>query len=256
MDQAIEADLRAAARAFVEQPGEISVMIQRKGDADPCVAIDADRAMPSASLVKAAIACAAVAANDIDLHRPVAIAELDDTFYCSIIQAFDRSDHITLKALIGLMLIVSDNPATSAVLEAVGMDRVNHWLKQAGLTSTHLAVGFDDAALGTPLRANLTTAQDCLRLLQIIDTAPQYAVVKHMLANNLRNERIPKQLPDDVVIAHKTGTLNGLCHDIAIIESPRAAYRLVILADNLPDHHDFGTAIARFSQEIYELMSA
>ncbi|MCH9752944.1 MAG: class A beta-lactamase-related serine hydrolase, partial [Alphaproteobacteria bacterium] len=110
-------------------------------------------------------------------------------------------------------------------------------------------------ALGTPLRANRTTARDCLRLLRLIDTVPDYGFIKHMLANNLRNERIPKRLPDAASIAHKTGSLNGLCHDIAIIESPDAAYYLVVLADELPEDEDFQPEIARLSAEIYDLMS-
>ena len=254
MTELLKEALATCTRAFADRPGDIAVIVQSKSNPSLSIAVNADRAFPSASVVKAAIACAAAASN-VDLTSPVSIRDLDDTFYCSIIQAFDRGDRVSLKALIGLMLIVSDNPATSAVLDAIGMDRVNAWLKQTGLSNTNLEVGFDDDSLGTPLRANLTTAADCLRLLYVIDTDPAYAFVRHMLTNNLRNERIPKHLPDEAVIAHKTGTLNGLCHDIATIESPKAAYHLVILADGLPDGHDFTSDIARFSSEIYQLMA-
>jgi beta-lactamase class A len=219
------------------------------------VSINETGAFPSASVVKIAVACAAVDCEGLDLSQPVSIRDLDETFYCSVLQAFDPGDQLTLKSLIGLMLIVSDNPATTAILDAVGMDRVNHWLQTNGLTDTNITVGFDDASLGAPLRANLTTARDCLRLLQLVASEPRYAPIKHFLANNLRNERIPKWLPDEAVIAHKTGTLNGLCHDIALIESPNAACFLVILADDLPDGHDFAGEIARFSKQIYELMA-
>ena len=255
LSQALRQHLMRAASAFADQTGDIAVIIQSKSDPDLSIAVNAEKPMPSASLIKAAIACAA-AQGEVDLKTPVAISALDDTFYCSIIQAFESDDQITLRALIGLMLIVSDNPATTAVLDAIGMDKVNAWLGANGLKDTNLAIGFDDNALGSPLRANLTSAADCLRLLQMIDREPAYGFVKHMLANNLRNERIPKNLPDDAVIAHKTGTLNGLCHDIAMIESPQSAYYLIILADGLPDGHDFAGEMARFSAEIYALMSA
>ena len=241
---------------FASRPGQVSVILQSRSDPLSSASFDATRALPSASVIKAAIACAAADAPHLDLSARLAITDLDETFYCSILQAFDPSDQLTLKALIGLMLIVSDNPATTAVLDAVGMDHVNQWLENKGLHDTGISVGFDDTSLGTPLRANLTTAADCLRLLQLIDTTPAYAFVKHMLANNLRNERIPKWLPDEAVITHKTGTLNGLCHDIALIESPDAAYYLIILADGLPDGHDFANDIALFSKQIYDLMTA
>ena len=254
MVQPLKEKLIDAAQAFSNQPGDIAVIIQSKSTPGLAVEVNADRAVPSASVIKAAIACAAADQADLDLSEAIPVEALDSTFYCSILQAFEPGDTLTLKALIGLMLIVSDNPATGAILDTVGMDTVNTWLAANGLSGTNLKIGFDDASLGPPLRANLTTARDCLVLLALIDTEPQYAFIKHMLANNLRNERIPKRLPDDAVITHKTGTLNGLMHDIALIESPSASYYLIILADGLPEGHDFAGDIAEFSKEVYGLM--
>jgi len=248
--------LNAICHSFAERPGDISVLLQSSSDRLLSVSINAARTFPSASLVKVAIACAAMEAPHLDLTTRIPVADLDETFYCSILQAFDPDDALTLKALIGLMLIVSDNAATTAILDAVGMDRVNDWLQRNGLTDTQISVGFDDASLGPPLRANLTTARDCYKLLHKVDTEQHFAALKHMLRNNLRNERIPKLLPDEAKIAHKTGTLNGLMHDIALIESPDAAYALIILADNLPDGHDFANDIARFSKQVYDLMAS
>lgn len=256
MSSAIIDRLTRLCEKFAAQDGQIAVIVQSRTDPALSVAINAQLPLPSASVIKAAIACAAFDTPDLDLRQPVTVSDLDATFYCSIIQAFEPGDQVSLKALIGLMLIVSDNPATSAVLDAIGKPRVNAWLDEKGLTETNLDVGFEDASLGTPLRANLTTASDCLLLLQMIDTDPAYAPIKHMLANNLRNERIPKLLPDEAVIAHKTGTLNGLCHDVAIVESPEAAFYLVVLADGLPDGHDFAGEIARFSKAVYDVMAA
>ncbi len=256
MSSAIIDRLTRMCQKFAAQDGQIAVIVQSRTDPALSVAINAQLPLPSASVIKAAIACAAFDEPDLDLRQPVTLADLDATFYCSIIQAFDPGDQISLKALIGLMLIVSDNPATSAVLDAVGRPRVNAWLQEKGLTATNLEVGFEDASLGAPLRANLTTAQDCLSLMQLIDIEPAYAPIKHMLANNLRNERIPKLLPDEAVIAHKTGTLNGLFHDVAIVESPEAAFYLIVLADGLPDGHDFAGEIACFSKTVYDLMIA
>lgn len=246
--------LKQACQAFADRPGHIAVIVQSKSDPAHRVAINPSLSLPSASLIKIAIACAAATETDLDLAALKNVADLDPTFYCSIIQAFEPSDQISLKALIGLMLIVSDNPATSAVLDAVGLETVNAWLKENGLSDTTLSVGFDDASLGTPLRANLTSAEDCLSLLKCVEAEPEFEFIRHMLRNNLRNERIPRYLPDSAVIAHKTGTLNGLMHDIAIIESPEVAFYLIILADSLPEDQDFAGEIARFSKQVYDLM--
>ena len=247
--------LKQACEAFVQRPGTVAVIAQPKADPSQTVSLNASVKLPSASVIKAAIACAAVDKAGLDLTQPIKRGDLDETFYCSILHAFDPDDTLTLKSLIGLMLIVSDNPATTAVLERVGMDTVNAWLAANGMADTHVEIGFDDASLGAPLRANLTTASDCLTLLHLIDQTTRYGFIKRMLANNLRNERIPKRLPDDAVIAHKTGTLNGLVHDIAIVESPVAAYYLVVLAEGLEDDAGFAQDLAAFSETVYGVMS-
>ncbi|MEM7330018.1 MAG: serine hydrolase [Pseudomonadota bacterium] len=255
MSARLSSALERACHAFADQPGEISVIVRSKDDPITNIAVNPAISMPSASVIKVAIACAAADDPDLDLAAPRQISDLDETFYCSILQAFEPRDQVSLKALIGLMLIVSDNPATSAVLDTVGMDKVAAWLTANGLGQTNLSVGFDDESLGPPLRANLTTAEDCITLLKLVETQPKYDFVRHMLRNNLRNERIPKLLPDTALIAHKTGTLNGLMHDIAIVESPDAAFYLVVLADGLPENHDFAGDIARFAKDVYDLMA-
>ena len=243
-------------QAFTQRPGTVAVHIASKTDPALSVSVNTAQSLPSASVIKAAIACAAVDKPGLDLAQTIRRADLNDTFYCSILHAFDETDTLSLKTLIGLMIIVSDNPATSAVLDTVGMDTVNAWLRENGLTETNIAIGFDDASLGAPLRANLTNADDCLTLLKLIDRAPRYGFIKRMLANNLRNERIPKKLPDDAVIAHKTGTLSGLVHDVAIIESPVASYYLVVLADGLEEDATFARNLAAYSEAVYAIMTA
>lgn len=251
--------LEQASATFAARRGDVCVIIQSKSDPELKVGVNADQPVPSASLIKLAIACtAAQAARDgeLDLSEPRPAGSLNSTFYCSILQAFEASHPLSLKALIGLMLIVSDNPSTTAILDAVGMDKVNAWLSAQGLNASNLEIGFEDDALGMPLRANLTTASDCLQLMRLIDTDATFAFIKTMLANNLRNERIPKLLPDIAVIAHKTGTLNGLVHDIALIESPQAAYFLIVLSDQLEDESRFTRDLTQFSKQVYDLISA
>ena len=246
--------LEQACHRFAAQPGQISILIE--SNARPVrVAINETTSLAAASVIKPAIACAAAADRAIDLSQSVDVREMDQTQYCSIMAAFEPMDTLTLRELIGMMLIVSDNPATTAVLDHVGFERVNAWLSANGLRQTSLKIGFEDRALGSPLRANRTTAEDCLTLLKLINREPDYAFIKTLLENNLRNERIPKRLPDDVVVAHKTGTLNGLVHDIALIESPQTSYYFILLADDLPDTPQFAFDLAVFSEQVYGLMS-
>lgn len=246
--------LQQACNAFADQTGQISILVEGISHAGSAV-VAANTPMPAASVLKLAIACAAYEDESIDIGQFVELREMDQTRYCSILQAFETSAVFSLRDLIGLMIIISDNPATTSVLDLVTPARVDMWMKANGLNQSTFTAGFTDHALKGGNRANLTTASDCLKLLQrIYDARGPFAEIQNFMANNLRNDRIPKRLPDDVIIMHKTGTLNGLVHDIAIIEAPKVSYYFVVLASDLPDTHKFAYDLALFSEQVYELM--
>ncbi|MEO1662829.1 MAG: serine hydrolase [Pseudomonadota bacterium] len=256
MTDLLLSSLQRACDAFADQAGEISILVE--GISHSAAASIAPRLlMPAASVIKLAIACAAFEDDSVDLDLGVELKDMDETFYCSILKAFSPSTALSLKELIGLMLIISDNPATTAVMDHIEPARVAHWMSANGMTQSRFSAGFTDQDLSGRNRANVTTAQDCLTLLkQVYDPSRPFAEIRTFLANNLRNDRIPKRLPDDVVIMHKTGTLSGLVHDIAIVESPHVSYYFTVLANALPDPHKFAFDLAIFSEQVYELMLA
>lgn len=56
-----------------------------------------------------------------------------------------------------------------------------------------------------------------------------------ILSDQHFNDLIPKYLPKEVKIAHKTGAITGVQHDAAIVELPDGnRYVLVILSKTLP----------------------
>ncbi len=70
------------------------------------------------------------------------------------------------------------------------------------------------------------------------------------------NSQIPKLLPADVKIAHKTGSITGVQHDAAILELPNGnRYVLVILSKNLADVAAGKETIAQISRLVFEYVS-
>ncbi|MEO0607767.1 MAG: serine hydrolase [Pseudomonadota bacterium] len=254
MTDSIDAQLQTTCEAFADQPGDISVLVEGISHV-AAASVHPNQQVPAASVIKLAIACAAFSDESLDLTQYVALRDMDETRYCSILKAFEATSELSLKELIGLMLIISDNPATSAVLDFVKPSRVNDWLNANGMKNSNFSAGFTDRALDHGNRNNLTTAADCLTLLKrVYDSGGPFAEIQTYLANNLRNDRIPKRLPDAAVILHKTGTLSGLVHDIAIIEHPNVSYYLIVLAKDLPDPHKFAYDLAVFSEQVFEIM--
>lgn len=237
----------------------VGVIVENKLNSAETYAVNSNASFPSASVVKIAIACAVTDADrngtiDLDLLSPV--NKLQKTRYCSILSAFAPEQKLSYRNLVGLMLIVSDNPAADALLELVGIDQVDAWLSRNGLVGTNISLGFEDENLGDRLRINRTTPLDCLKLLNILASDASYGNILKLLENNLRNNWLPRLLPDDVQFAHKTGTLNGVMNDIGIVTSPLASYNIVVLSNGVEDPLAFEKAMAHFSAEAYAVFSA
>ena len=67
------------------------------------------------------------------------------------------------------------------------------------------------------------------------------------------NSIIPANLPAEVKVAHKTGSINGVHHDSGIVFLPDGRkYVLVILSKNLQDEDAATAVMASVSKIIYE----
>jgi beta-lactamase class A len=75
------------------------------------------------------------------------------------------------------------------------------------------------------------------------------------LKNNLRNQRIPALLPDEVAVFHKTGSLNGVVNDAGILQDDRVCFALAFLTDEQSDPLKTTNDIAACSLAMYELVS-
>lgn len=65
------------------------------------------------------------------------------------------------------------------------------------------------------------------------------------------NERIPKYLPENTVVAHKTGELYGVKHDAGIVFSPKGDYIIVLMSDT-PSQTHAAEVEAKISKAVFE----
>jgi beta-lactamase class A len=64
------------------------------------------------------------------------------------------------------------------------------------------------------------------------------------------NDRIPRYLPDDVIVAHKTGELFGAKHDAGIVFLKKGDFMIIVLSDT-QNVKVAVEKIARFSEDIF-----
>jgi len=66
------------------------------------------------------------------------------------------------------------------------------------------------------------------------------------------NDRIPKYLPPEITVAHKTGLENSVCHDAGIVFTRNGDYVIVVLAKHAnPNSNSSKEFIAKLSLLVY-----
>lgn len=63
---------------------------------------------------------------------------------------------------------------------------------------------------------------------------------------------IPAELPEGVRVANKTGAIEGIQHDAAIVYAPFGTYYLILMSDGLADSKAGIAELARLSRFVYD----
>jgi len=165
---------------------------------------------------------------------------------------------VTLNDLLHPMITVSSNLATNVLIELVGAKNVTATMRDLGADKIEVLRGVEDQKAYDLGLSNSTTAKDLMIIMKAIatDQAGTPEDCKKMiqiLKDQQFNEIIPRYLPKDVSVAHKTGSITGVHHDAGIVYLPDGrSYVLVLLSKNLEDF-DIGTEqLAGVSKSVYE----
>ena len=215
---------------------------------------------PAASMIKVAVMYEIMrqaSLGQIDLEQEVTAEASDRVDGAGILKELRPELRLTVRELVTLMIVVSDNTATNMLLRLAGMEKINACSRELGLTSTVLArrmMDFEAAAAG---RDNVTCAADMARLLSCIAGSrgvnPDYgAQMLDILKRQQVRDKLPFYLPEDTVIANKTGTLPGVEHDGGILYLPNHSYIVCVLTSGLAANQQGIELVARIGKAIYD----
>ena len=158
---------------------------------------------------------------------------------------------ITLRDLATMMVAVSDNSATNVLIDRVGMDNVNAFLKGQGLRDTRLRRKMMDLKAAAEGRENVSTPNEMLNLLAALYRGQ--ILNKEMTDDFFRvlsthkDSWIPRNLPDDLKIADKPGALEGVRDDSGVIFVDKRPYVLCVMTTYLHRERDGEEAISNIS---------
>lgn len=158
----------------------------------------------------------------------------------------------TIQYLVECMIHYSDNTATKMLIEYLGKDRINASMRKLGLTKT--VIGNSNLLKAQGL--NFSSTKDMSILLiklskgEIVSTEACAEMVTLMAKQKYR-WGIPHSVPKGVVVADKTGTLNGIKHDCGIVFNKNSPYVLSIFTSNFNSVADAKQRILKISEVVF-----
>lgn len=146
-----------------------------------------------------------------------------------------KGEHMPAIDLIELMITRSSNPATDALLAAVGGPaRVNDWVRRQGIKDFSIdrdiaTLVRDDGEFDPAAhidRRDAATPRAMAELLRglyqgrYLSAESRRVLLGAMSRTSTGKRRIPAQIPLEAQVSHKTGSLNNTSSDVGIIETP------------------------------------
>ncbi len=153
----------------------------------------------------------------------------------------------SLRNLAKLALKESDNTAAHVIEIKIGEDNVQKLVNSWGLKQTNMI-------------ENKTSAKDMSILFekiykgQIADNANTKELLDFMTDTDFE-DRIPKDLPSNTIVYHKTGDEEGYVHDVGLIKTDKGVYYLGILTSDVGGQEEqTKSTIAEISKKIFDTL--
>jgi len=237
------------------------------------IAIDADRQMDTMSVIKIPLMIEVfqqVKDGAIALDTRYTVTKEDMLPGTGVLRSLDPGAVVTVRDLVTLMIIVSDNTATDIMYRMVGgPEAVNRRMRALGLEKTSApapARAWFDALRAAPSSEQfhrdakhpfgLSTPREIGKLLErmergtLIDKASSDEMLR-IMRGQLYRSRIPRFV-SNYRIPHKTGDfLPYIGNDVGVLESPGSTMVLsVFTANHFGSGDTLEEAIGRVSKEI------
>jgi beta-lactamase class A len=237
------------------------------------IAINADRPMDTMSVIKIPLMVEAfhqIEAGKFRLNDRIELKDADKRPGTGIIRSLDPGVSLTIKDLLTLMIIVSDNTATDLMFDKVGgIDPVNQLMQSYGLKTIQATATADrwfkalraapDATTfhregKTPF--GLSSPREMGRLLEMIERGEAVSKsASDQMLQIMRGQVYSSRLPKYVTgfrVPHKTGDfLPQIANDVGVLERGN---RRIVISVFTAHHYGIGAqledAIGRVSEQV------
>jgi beta-lactamase class A len=158
---------------------------------------------------------------------------------------------VTLRDLATMVVAVSDNAAANVLIDRVGMTNVNAMLDSVGLTHTRLRRKMMDLEAAKQGRENISTPREMMTLFdaiyhgKLLDKESTADFFKVLSTN--KNSWIPRDLPAELKVANKEGSLEAVRNDSGVVFVDGRPYVICVMTAFLRNERDGEEAISKVS---------
>jgi beta-lactamase class A len=196
------------------------------------MSVRGDEQFPTASIIKLPLLVEVfhqMKFGRLHWQDPLVMIEADQVGGSGLLQRFRAPHQLTVGDAATLMIAISDNTATNLLIDKVGIRAVNARMDTLGFKHTRLhakvfarARTTIDSAGSATFGLGVTTPNEFARLLaqiykgQIVSDSSSKQIVE-LLKLQMVNDRIPRLLPPEATVAHKTGEVDDTRNDCGIV---------------------------------------
>jgi beta-lactamase class A len=256
---AIDQRIQAAIQGF---PGSVSLYAKNL-DTGLSYGLRADAPVPTASTIKLPIMVELFAEAEegrLDWNQKLLLTDQDKVSGSGVLTELSSGDALPIRDLMHLMIVVSDNTATNLILDRIGGNEVNVRMARLGLKQTAVMRKIMQSKLfpdphATPKPEGMTdegkkpgndrwgTGRSCPRDMVLLleklyrgelvsKTASQEMIA--VLKRQHDHSGVGRDM-NNTVIASKSGALDHLRSDVAIVYSQHGPLAMAITVNNVAE---------------------
>ena len=237
---------------------DVSVIVKDLNSDKWILRLNENKVFQSASTIKIPIMIEVlrqVERGEVKLEDKIKINQKDKVDF-SIISELNVSEYSVVD-LITLMIIISDNTATNILIDLVGYESINSLIGNLNLKNTHLSRKMMDFQAIKEGRTNTSTSIDMANMVESIYKDEVLNKEHSKLAIDIMKRQVHKDclaryLSEDIIIAHKSGELDGLNHDIGIVYTDKNTYIIGVFTENGEDNLANKRLIGNISKLVYD----
>ena len=181
----------------------------------------------------------------IDLDKMITLQASDIQDYGTGSIRYDKpGTSYSIKTLARLMMEKSDNTAAYLLAsEIIGLSEIQKLAEDWGMSQTNIndnksSVRDIFSVLNKMYKGEITSPELTLEMLGFMDDSDF-------------EDRIPKGIPPNITVIHKTGNEVGNVHDAGIIDLPDRPYYLGVMTTDITNEEETKKKIARISQIVF-----